>query len=115
MSKELRVKLDAKSKMLDIAIENLEEFARSRAETEKNYRVALARKMAEYRAKGYPVTIMNDMCKGDEEVANLKFQRDMAEASYKKNVETIDALKHAIETLGDRLKREFEKGTDDIH
>jgi hypothetical protein len=110
MIKELKAKIDAKAKMLDLAIQNLGELAERRAETEKCYRMALSKKMLEYRAEGYPVTIISDMCRGDEEVASLKYERDMAEAYYKKNVETIDAAKHSIETLTSRLKNEFEKG-----
>ena len=53
-----------KSRMLDAAIRELGVRGRAYAQSEKDYRVAMARKILEERDKGTPVTIISDICRG---------------------------------------------------
>lgn len=49
------------------------------AEAEKAYRLALARKITEFRAEGMAATLCADLARGDEHVARLRMARDVAE------------------------------------
>ena len=67
------------------------------AQAERDYRVALAKKILLLRDAKVPVTIINDLARGDEEVAEKKFERDCAEALY-------ESVQQAIFTLRLQLK-----------
>lgn len=49
------------------------------AEAERQYRKALATKILMLKVQGTPATVAQDIARGDEEVANLRFERDVAE------------------------------------
>lgn len=49
------------------------------AEAERAYRVALASKILELHAEGTAWTSTADIARGDKQVANLRFQRDVSE------------------------------------
>lgn len=55
------------------------DLAERYARAEQTYRVALAKRMVELRAEGYPVTISQDLAKGDPNVAQLRYERDVAD------------------------------------
>lgn len=63
------------------------------AECERIYRIAKARKILEYRADGMAVTLIADLVKGDEGIAEMAFNRDCAEVSFKSLTEAINILK----------------------
>ena len=69
------------------------------AENEKNYRIELAKEMLKERANKTPVTIINDLARGKEEIALLKFERDKTEALYKSANERIQATKLEIRVV----------------
>lgn len=50
------------------------------AQGEQAYRVELAKQELVLREQGYPATLIPDLARGDEKVAMLKLQRDIAEA-----------------------------------
>jgi hypothetical protein len=77
------------------------------AQAERDYKVALARKMMEEREKGTPVTIISDICKGDSEIARLRFERDCSEVVYKSAIEAIQSIKLQIRILDAQIEREF--------
>jgi hypothetical protein len=52
---------------------------REYAKAERTYRVALSRKMLELKASGMAVTACETVAKGDERIAALRFERDVAE------------------------------------
>lgn len=52
--------------------------AEKRAEAELIYRKALARKIVELHAEGVAWTVAQDVARGDEKVAQLRFERDVA-------------------------------------
>jgi len=59
-----------KSKLLDAAVQELGKRGRSYAQSEQEYRIALAKRILDERSKGTPVTIISDICRGDREIAN---------------------------------------------
>lgn len=75
------------------AITILKERGQDKALAERDYRVAMAKEMLMLRDKGTPVTIINDLVRGKEEIAELKLKRDVAETLYETAMQMIYALK----------------------
>ena len=76
-------------KQLESALKTLRINGTDYAEKEKLYRIAKAKKILELKSNGYPITIIPDLAKGDEEVADLDLQHNIAEVVYKANVEAL--------------------------
>ena len=104
---ELIQEIGAKSSLLDAAVKQLGVRGKAYAQAERDYKVALARKMMQEREKGTPVTIISDICKGDNEIARLRFERDCAEVVYKSAMEAIQSIKLQIRILDAQIEREW--------
>ena len=65
-----------------------------KAQTEKDYKVRQAQEILKLRAEGNPVTIIQDLVKGNEEVA---------EASYFTGIEAMNNLRLEIEIIRSKL------------
>lgn len=113
MQVDLISEIGQKSRMLDAAIKELGKRGRAYAEAERNYRVSMARKILEEREKGTPVTIISDVCKGNPEIAKLRFERDCAEVVYKSAMEAINGYKLQIRILDAQVEREWGHETAD--
>jgi hypothetical protein len=98
-----------KMKILDQTLSDLGRRGKAYAQAEKDYRMALAKKILVARDRGKPTTILLDVCRGDENVADLKFHRDCAEAYYKTCLEGINVLKLEIKMLESQLDREYNR------
>ena len=96
-----------KSRLLDAAIRELGVRGRAYAQAERDYRVAMSRKILEERDKGTPVTIISDICRGTPEIAKLRFERDCAEVVYKSTMEAINGYKLQIRILDAQVGREW--------
>ena len=59
------------------------------AEAERAYRVELAKSMLKLRVDGMAATLVPDLARGDERIAALKTERDLAKGS-------LDAATHAL-------------------
>lgn len=104
---DLFIQLRDTQRRLTQALGDLGKQGRAHAEAEKNYRIALAQKILIERDKGVPVTIINDICRGDEKIALLKFERDAAEVNYTVALEAIQAFKLDIRMLDAQIQREW--------
>jgi len=98
--------LDKTNQMTGVITE-LKKRGRKMAETEADYRSALAQKILQLRAESFPVTIMNDVCRGDREVARLRLQRDIAKTEYEVASEMLQVLKLQIRVLQAEVERDF--------
>ena len=58
-------------------------------EKERAYRKALAQRILELRGDKIPVTVIQDMAKGDLKIADLRFERDLAEGVREAAVSAI--------------------------
>lgn len=96
-----------KSRLLDTAIKELGIRGRAYAQAERDYRIAMSRKVLEEREKGTPVTIISDICRGNPEIAKLRFDRDCAEVVYKSALEAINGYKLQIRILDAQVEREW--------
>lgn len=107
MAADLISEIGAKSAMLDTAVKQLGIRGKAYAQAERDYKVALAQKIILEREKGTPVTIISDICKGDIEIARLRFERDCAEVVYKSALEAIQSIKLQIRILDAQIEREW--------
>lgn len=62
------------------AEDELAEVSERAAKAEAAYRMELAKKELVLREQGLPATLIGDLARGDERVAELKLERDLAEA-----------------------------------
>ena len=99
--------LQGKVQMLDAALRQLGKRGTDYAQAEQDYRIALSKKIAIERENKTPVTIISDVCRGDPQVAKLKFQRDVAEVVYKSAMEACNVYKLQIRVLENQIDREY--------
>lgn len=80
------------------------------AENEAEYRKALRLAILDERRKGTPVTITSDLCRGREDIAELKKLRDCSEAIYKASQEAINVYKLRIRMVDAQITRIWNSG-----
>lgn len=107
MAEDLIQEIGAKSALLDAAIKQLGIRGKAYAQAEHDYRVAMRKKILDERAKGTPVTIISDVCRGDPEVAKLRLERDIALTVYESAQEAINGFKLQIRILDSQIEREW--------
>lgn len=95
---------------LDRAIDEIRARGKAKAEAERNYRIELAKKILELRASGTPVSIINDLARGDEKIADLKMKRDIEESLYEANMQRIYECKINIDWLQSQIEAERRGG-----
>jgi hypothetical protein len=99
--------LSEKRALLDKAIETLASNGYELATKERDYKIAVNKKALELRAEDTPVTLINTIIYGYEDIAALRFERDMAEVKYNSNLEYINTIKLQIRILENQLSREY--------
>lgn len=104
---ELWQEITEKQKMLDKAIKELAQNGYKLAECERDYKIAVNKKALELRSQDVPVTLINQVIYGYEEIAKLRFERDTAQVKYNANLEYIQTIKLMIRILENQLSREY--------
>ena len=104
---DLMNELLSKQKELNISVKNLRHAGSDFAEAQKNYRIALAIVERQLRNEGEPVSIVKDLARGEENVAELKKQMEDKLAIYRANMEAINSIKTEIRIIENQLNREF--------
>ena len=102
--------LSARKRLLDelfSATHEIENRGKTLAEAERLYRVALAKRTLELKQAGYPVTVITDITRGDENVASLRFDRDVAREMLKAIYERINVMKWQLKVVQDSIKMEY--------
>lgn len=107
---ELWNEIEDKTKLLDKAIKDLAKNGYDLAEKERNYKIAINKKALELRANDTPVTLINQVIYGYEDIAKLRFDRDTADVKYNANQEYINTIKLQIRILESQLNREYSRG-----
>lgn len=74
---------------------------------EFNYRTELSKRLLRLRAEGYAVTHLGDIAKGMEDIAKLRFERDIAEGLVRSAEEGINFYKLKIRELEAQHSREW--------
>lgn len=104
---ELWQEIQEKQKMLDKAIDQLAQNGYKLAECERDYKIAVNKKALELRSQDVPVTLINQVIYGYEDIAKLRFERDTAQVKYNANLEYINTLKLQIRILSNQLDKEY--------
>ena len=108
---ELYEELAQKNKELTQSIKLLRQNGIKLAEKERDYKIKLRQEALKLRSeKGMPVTLISQIIYGVPEVAELRFERDVAEAMYNANQEHINTTKLQIRILEGQLNREWHSG-----
>ena len=103
---DLQIELKHERKNLAVAITELKKRGIDKSEAEKNYRIALAKEILIQRDVGMPVTIISDICRGNKEIARLKFDRDVAETMFETAQQYIYACKLNIGIIERQIEAE---------
>lgn len=102
------VQLNILTDQLDDATRRLEFTGRDYAEAEHDYKVELAKVTLQLRnTKEMPVTMLPLVVYGVESVADLRRNRDIAEALYKANLEAINTVKLQIRVLHEQMQQDW--------
>ena len=105
---DLYNELVKKIQELNISIKKLRETGTDFAEAERDYKITLRQEALKLRAeKGMPVTLIQQVVYGVPEVADKRFKRDVAEAIYNANQESINSTKLQIRVIESQLNREW--------
>lgn len=99
--------IEKKSKHLDDAIKQLATNGIDLANKEKEYKIALNQKALELRAEDMPVTLINQVIYGYDDIALLRLARDTAQVKYNANLEYINTIKLQIRILENQMQREW--------
>ena len=91
---------------LNLAQRELKKRGISKAKAEAEYRIALAEKILIERDNNVPVTIINDICRGDRKIAKLKMERDIADTLYESCLQAIYATKLEMNIINDMMMAE---------
>lgn len=77
-------------------------LAKDFAEAERKYRHALALEIVKLKTEGMSVTLVPDIARGN--CADLKFNRDCAEAKYQSGRDSLKAIETQVSALQSILK-----------
>lgn len=107
---ELFLQMQDKTALLNKALGEIGRRGRMYADAERVYRVALRQQILREREKGTPVTIISDICRGEAEIARLRFEKDVADVVYKAAMEAINCYKLEINVMREQIDREWHRG-----
>ncbi len=93
--------------LLQRSIESLRKTGSAYAEAERAYKVKLREEVLKMRDDGMAVGIINTTIYGVPSVAELRFKRDIAKATYDANMEAIASYKLQIRILDAQIQREW--------
>lgn len=93
---QLEKELLSLNKDLRAALREQRPLVTEYAKSEEYYRKALAIKMTTLKIDKQPTTLIPDLARGDEGVAKLKYDRDIAEGVYKACVESIKSIRASM-------------------
>ena len=107
MSYDLLEEIQVLRKQLDVAVKQLRITGTKYAETEKEYKILLRQECLKLRDEGMAIGMIDKCCYGIPSVAKARFERDVAEAVYKANQESINSIKLQLRLVESQLSREW--------
>ena len=93
---------------LTISGKQMAKYGREFAEAERDYKICLREHALKLRSGGEAIGMIDKTVYGIPEVAELRFQRDVAETMYKVSQESINTLKLKIRVLNEQISREWQ-------
>ncbi len=104
---ELWQDIEQKIKELEVSVKSLRKTGTEFATAEKEYKQKLREEALKLKSEGMAVTLIDKVIYGVPDVANLRFKRDVCEAVYNANQESINVLKLNIRIIESQLQREY--------
>lgn len=104
---DLFLELENKRKMLDASIKELRKSGTNLAQSEKEYKIALRTECLKLRSEGMPIGLLDKVCYGVPQIAELRFKRDVADTIYKANLEAINSIKLEIRIIQNQIDKEY--------
>ena len=92
---------------LNKTLSEYKKYQKDYALKEKNYRVALSKRLLELRSQGQAVTHLADIARGMEDIADLRFKRDIAEGLVRSAEEGINFYKLKIREMESQYNKEW--------
>lgn len=104
---ELYEELQKLTEDLEISIKHLRKTGTAYADAERNYKVLLRQECLKLRDEGMAIGMIDKTCYGIPSVAEARFKRDVAEATYTANKEAINSIKLRMRLVENQLQREW--------
>lgn len=92
---------------LEKTLSEYKKYNKEYAENEYRYRTALSKRLTQLRAEGQAVTHLADIARGEEEIARLRYKRDISEGLKKSAEEGINFYKLYARLKEGQLNREY--------
>ena len=96
------------NKRLSDAYKEMYQQAKLYSEAERNYKIKQRHKILELKSAGNPATLILELAKGEEEVANARFERDLAQGRYETAKESIRSMRTSLTVYQSILKLQDE-------
>lgn len=110
---DLLNELQSKIKDLEISVKELRKSGTNYAQAERDYKILLRTECLKLRDEGMAIGIIDKTCYGLISVAEARFKRDVAETTYKANLEAINSLKLQIRVIEAQINREWNTNLND--
>ena len=107
---ELYSEMEALRKQLSASIKELRKNGTDLARKERDYKVLLRQEILKLRDEGMAVGIIDKICYGIPDVADKRFERDVAQTVYEANKEAINSLKLQIRIVQNVIDKEYSNG-----
>lgn len=104
---DLWQEIEQKRRELNACIREMRKSGTAFAEAERAYKVKLREWCLKLRSQEMPIGLIDKTCYGIPEVADLRFQRDVAATVWKANQEAVNSTKLQIRILDNQLAREW--------
>ncbi len=92
---------------LNKTLSEYKKYQKDYAVKERDYRVALSKRLLELRAEGQAVTHLADIARGMKDIAELRFRRDIAEGLVRSAEEGINFYKLKIREMESQYNKEW--------
>ena len=107
MSYDLLDEIQTLRKHLDVSVKQLRKSGTEYAQAERDYKVLLRQECLRLRDEGMAVGMIDKVAYGIPSVADARFKRDVAEAVYKANQESINSIKIQLKLIDNQISREW--------
>lgn len=104
---DLYTELQTKTRHLDLCIKDLRANGTAYAQAERDYKVLLRTECLKLRDGGMAIGMIDKTCYGIPSVAEARYKRDVAETTYKANLEAINSIKLQMRLIEAQIEREW--------
>ncbi len=104
---ELFAERDRIHNIIDGSLLKAFENGNEAAEKTRIYRMRLQQKILQLKEEGMAVTLIEKVAKGDPEVAQAEFEKNVADVAYRASLENIMAQKKFFDSIEADINREY--------